>query len=469
MRAKIYSADIYGIVLCLLTFVLTMIIPRFISVSGVVVLLIISVITLVIYGLFLSKTKSDTSWILLYPIILSAFQNIFIGFSSKNLDPLNTQILLSINYFFTLEILILWLITSKQEKVCKWFLGVLLVVIAYSVLLIPFQVPSVASFIACFRNISSPIIFFIFGYSFKDRINKDRFIKITMVVFLIVALFGFVELYIYKDFWINNNIKELWENKGFSVMDWGLPANFYSSEIIGGSQLRRMVSSFADPVNLGTFLFCGLMIAWFAKRKLMVLILGISCILTVSKGALLGIIIFVVIYAWYMPKSRAPFFIALAFAGAGVIAFLVYSSLHSTGSVFAHIDGFVNSFSSVFTNPFGYGVGNVGVLATYLGTSANTAVMETGIGAVIAQLGVLGLIIYVCVFIKFLTISNRNRDKRESVLLVTLIFSILANIMFNEVALSPNSSALYFIIIGLYSVKKQEEPVYDKHLSFVRG
>jgi hypothetical protein len=44
---------------------------------------------------------------------------------------------------------------------------------------------------------------------------------------------------------------------------------------------------------------------------------------------------------------------------------------------------------------------------------------------------------------------------RERIVAVTLFWSITLNITFNEVALSPNSAAGYFILLGLIVGAKQ--------------
>ena len=459
-KLKLNHYDIHGLVLCFLTLAMTIILPHLTSASGLLTLLVVSSATLLVYGAFLTKREGDASLILLYPVILSAFQNVFIGMVSPDLDQFNTQVLLSINYFVTIEITALLVILNKKSGITKWFLAILLIIIGYSIVLLPFNVPTLASYIACFRNITSPMVFFIFGYCFRTKVNKNRFLKMCLVVFVIVIAFGIFELYFYSDFWINNHIDSLWENKGFSVEVWGLPANFYSSEKIGGSQIRRMVSTFADPVNLGTFLFCGFMIAWYCKKKFLTILILIACILTVSKGALLGLIIFVLVYSFFIPKTKF-LFIASIIGGAAVsIAFLAYSSANSTGSTFAHISGLLSSFAGIFENPIGFGIGNVGVLATYLGQNMNSAVIETGLGAVVSQLGLIGLIVYLIVFARFTKLGYTRKRNRERVLIITLVFAIFVNILFNEVALSPNSSALYFIIIGLFTYGRSKNVKY---------
>jgi hypothetical protein len=68
---------------------------------------------------------------------------------------------------------------------------------------------------------------------------------------------------------------------------------------------------------------------------------------------------------------------------------------------------------------------------------------------VIGQLGVLGLIIFILLFVALTKIGLSISDVREKVLALSLTFAYLTNFLFNEVALSPNSAAPYFVVIGL--------------------
>lgn len=114
----------------------------------------------------------------------------------------------------------------------------------------------------------------------------------------------------------------------------------------------------------------------------------------------------------------------------------------------AHIGGFISSLKLLITNPAGLGIGNVGVLSGLFSSNlSNTDVIETGIGVIIAELGWIGLICYTVFFVYLYKVPhkwNGNNIKRK-ILYYTILFSFILNALFNEVALSPNSCALYFI------------------------
>lgn len=67
----------------------------------------------------------------------------------------------------------------------------------------------------------------------------------------------------------------------------------------------------------------------------------------------------------------------------------------------------------------------MGVLASKLGsqTALSSEVLETGIGMIIAQLGFVGVIIYLIFFVKLSVIGKNINNKRDKILWFTLIYS----------------------------------------------
>ena len=265
---------------------------------------------------------------------------------------------------------------------------------------------------------------------------------------VIVIAVGIYDVLSGGTLWRELNITDLWTKKGIRVQPSGLPTNFYSSEIINGERIRRMVSTFADPVNLGSFLFAVFSLAWHRKKKIISALMVVGMFLTVSKGAWLGLLIFMCIYAYfYLP--RPVFGFVLVGAGLAGVGFLVYAFRTSANSVFLHISGLFAAFKGLISYPLGAGIGSNGVLARqFSGYSVNAAVTETGLGMIISQLGIVGLTIYIAFFWYLIKYCLMIKDKRDRVFVLSLVLSVVVNIFFNEVALSPNSCATYFIVVG---------------------
>jgi hypothetical protein len=190
-------------------------------------------------------------------------------------------------------------------------------------------------------------------------------------------------------------------------------------------------------------------VAWFRRRKWLMLASVAAIFLAVSKGALLGLLVFAVIWSFYR-ADRGFFLIASAVSLLFGGGFVVYSWFHSTKSLFGHVLGFVSALRVLVSHPWGYGLGNIGTLAAQFSTTPRVqpGIRESGLGMVIGQLGVVGLLLYASLF-RLILRRVALLPPRERVLGFSLFVGIVLNILFNEVALSPNSCAGHFLTLGM--------------------
>lgn len=403
--------------------------------------------------------KGEYSVYLFIPLVMSATQNILLGLFAHYCSKLQIQILLTVNVVWSVTLLAFLLATNKScchdDTVRKLFF-LLTVVFLHAILSAAVLGANLLSLFSSLRNVVSPILFFLIGFLVAPRIRIQRLYLYLSLLGLFIIWFGIYERFVDLDLWRLLNIDVLWERKGLSnVGPGGLPGNFYSSEKIGGEQIRRMASSYGDPVNFGTNLFPVFLVAWISGRKGLLLLTLAAIFLAVSKGAFLGLLVFLVVFACQKLSRAATLFIGLCTLGFG-IGFVIYSLTHSTMSLVAHVFGFLASLKELPDHPFGRGIGNIGVLASQFTEITGTEITESGLGAIIGQMGVVGLAVYAV----FFGCIHRNlrllSDANSRIAGYTLFFFIILNIAFNEVALSPNSSAGVFMLLGLYARRCQE-------------
>lgn len=444
---SIYRDEFIVIILYLLLILCTLVLPGGLSA-------IISIITVIVIAGIASggsKVNRDTtSLLLVLPVIMSCLQNVYLGATAEKQTSMSLQISLSCHF---LLLLIFFLVNIK--KIQRYDSKVLLLVILIffdSIFLCIVHPSNPIAFISSFRNIISMMLFFAFSMELSKNFSEKKYYQLICYVAWLVILFGLFEYIRGLGVWQSLGITRLWELKGIATNSIGIPPNWYSSESFGGNIIRRMVSSFADPVNLGTFLFAILVIAWYQKKKWLQIFTLLCILLTVSKGAFLGVLIFIIVYTASKKNTK----ILVPVVGLCVLIiglyFISFSSKSSSGSVFVHINGFLSSFYVLASNPIGLGLGNVGVLSGLFNTSLkNFSVSETGIGMIIAQLGIPGLIIFIIFFIHLMVLGKKRItvDIRKKTLYYSLLFGFIANAMFNEVALSPNSCGLYFIQLAV--------------------
>jgi hypothetical protein len=423
----------------------------------------ISLIVIVIVAMVVHRkgTRGDLSFFLIIPTILSALQNVYLGMISPSISQFQVQFLVILNFLLALVLIPLLATNGPQRRVLlseaftstydTFRLGLIKLLVA----LVAFSAMSVAIFhgeassaLASFRNISAPIVFFFLGYLASPLVRLRNYSLYLVLLAGVVVAIGLWELFGDQNMWITLNIADLWLKKGIKVEYYLIPANFFSSEYINGQHVRRMVSSFADPVNLGTFFFAAFMAAWFLRNRFAAFLIILGATLTISKGALLGLLVFAIFWARTFASKTIQFLI-VALAGAGALAFYLFSLSNSSGSTAAHINGFVAGFVSLPAHPLGQGLGRTGVLASLFSEGADSDIAESGLGLVIGQLGVVGLAIYVLFFVAVIRASSRVVELRQRVYAQGLLIGFAFNASFNEVALSPNSSAPYFTILGI--------------------
>lgn len=401
-----------------------------------------------------------------FPLYLSAFQNVLLGFFINDFSESILKIVLVLNYLGFVFLYVIIFNVAMLRRDFGYPMIYLVFIAVYSVLIFGIMGGSPEAAFSSFRNLSAMYLFFIVGWCMAkyNNIKTIQSLKAGLIlIFSLVFIFGFIERFIYIDTWHDLNLSELWLKKGLNIQVNGMPGNFYASEKINGEYVRRMVSSYADPINLGSNLFLFYLLAWYFGSKVIQFLSLVMMVLAFSKGALMGMLVFLVFYM--RQKFGRNMYVLMGGAAVTVGAlFLIWAFKNDANSVFAHISGFTSALKTLFTKPLGYGLGNVGVLAGLFGIQANEDITETGLGLIIGQLGIVGLIIFIHFFVmisKSAFGKSTNLQSRENLLLRAAMFGILLNIIFNEVALSPNSCAGYFLLMGMLVYQEKNKQLKD--------
>lgn len=413
------------------------------------------------YILYLRDGEYELTFPILFPIILSAFQNVYLALICSRLSTTSFQIMIITNYLFAaLFMVLVYFNHIRNKKRISITINLLIVltlcIVSYGIFLYALHGGALLSIFSSIRNLTALIIFMCVGLLAEEETSESKIYLCFDFIILIVLLIGFYQWFINPNMWVNLNIAELWTKKGIITEAGRLPANHYAAEPYFGRWWPRMTSTVADPVNLGTFLFAGFMTSWYRKKYWLTALSTAGIVFVISKGAVLGILVFLVIYAYYrMPRTIfAGTILVCLVAG---VAFLVYAKMMNSTSVFIHLSGFFSAFQVLKEHPLGLGIGNIGTLAMVMGNTQDAGVYESGIGMIIGQLGIVGIGCYALALGLILRKISLLHDVSDRILGVTLFWAILANVMFNEVALSPNSSAMYFIILGLLAGKSIHE------------
>ncbi|WP_156162334.1 hypothetical protein [Demequina iriomotensis] len=425
---------------------------------GVIATLAVAIAALIVPLVVAVQRSHDLAPFLAVPTVLSVLQNVYLLPVAGQVSTDAMQAVIVFNWAYAVVlVLVLAAIAGRGRTVENERVGRLKRVGAWSLAVVAFYGAALGllhgaspiAMLATTRNLTAPFLFLLIGLYASRRASARRYGFYISALGVVSVAFGVYERYLVPSFWIDAGIAELWSKKGIEVnAGTGLPSNFHSSEMLGGEQLRRMVGTFADPVNFGTFLFAAFVLSWYFRRRFVALLMLLAAVPVVSKGAFLGFLVYATVWTRYL-ADRVVFVLSLVTTVAAGVVFYGFTQSSSTGSTTAHINGLFAAFLELPTNPFGHGAGRTGVLAGLFGEGAESAVTESGLGAIVGTLGVVGVAVFTVFLVGLARACLSIVDLRARVATTALLLAFVLNMMFNEVALSPNSCAVYFVALGL--------------------
>lgn len=407
--------------------------------------------------LVISKCNTkDYSPLIVVPIIITSFQNVFLAVNIEKISKEQMPYLVIVNYVYGCILLLLLIVTkfrkiNSNQKKMLFQAGILVLL---SIVLYVIKPSSSTAFFSSFRNLTCPVFFTIIGMLVAEKIDFNSLLSFLFTLACILLAVGIYERFFNQNFWIDLSIGELWNKKGIYYNELtGKPYNHYSAETIAGKQMLRMVSSFAEPVNLGSYFVLVFLLAKWRDNKIMMWVSIVGCILTISKGALMSVILLYFVISFY--KFSRKTFLVISSGITLLVVFFFFIINNAGGSMAIHIWGFLSAVENIIDNPIGSGVGNVGVygfLLNVVSETEKTQIQESGLGVIIGQLGIAGLICYIYFFVLQYKMIHSNKYQlltKDKILAYSLLFSFFLLITFSESALGPNTSAIYAMVIGI--------------------
>ena len=394
--------------------------------------------------------------LLLVEIVLQNFVCILAG---NFLSGIWIQLIILYKEFVMYGCVLISFVLSRKKKIDKSQAPIFMMIL----LCIPYLFIGNADMytrFVCLRQIMTPVILILYGFSLK--ISKDdlhELLKYVVLLGIVQAGIGLLELLVLGDeFWLDINIAQYMENKGFSrwAFENGLPGNFYSYDlylIIG--RVRRLAGLAADPLLTGHYLaFCVVILLYINVFKTKVgknfalILITISTILTLSKGALL---IMVIAY-WYKIYRHKKYIAIVSSVVPVAIIFSIISS-NSLSTVSRHINGL---FSSLSTGLIGGGLGTSGNYASLYGGQSSSS-GESYFGAVIGQMGFIGFGMFIFMMFKLL---KKLLDKYQNSIgysIFAYMIALMVEALTAESAINFVGSGVAFIILGImlnsYNIK----------------
>lgn len=404
-------------------------------------------------------TKRDIKSMKVLTIIF-IFQNFIAIIASDVFNSLITQIIILYKELVLYGAVILYCFFSKSDKVKKIVLPILVFLAIVTVYMMVGQASLYTRFISL-RQLLTPIILILYGCTIS--ITKDEFIdyvRFFIKTCIFLAIFGIIERFVLGDaLWKTLNIAKYMNSKGFTKWTYnnGLPGNFYSADFykVLGYTVRRLCGLAADPLLTGHYISIGIVFLLFnnlfpkIKQTIILTLLSITVFLTLSKGAIL-IISVAFIYKIYLYNKKLMILVIPLL----IMALYVIISRNVFGTIARHVNGLTSSFS--YNLILGGGMGTSGNYSNlYEGNSATTG--ESYIGMIIGQIGIVGLIAFINVFLRCSKNAIALNSNFVAYSIYAYVIACLIESLVSESAINFIGSGLIFLLFGLLSTNQIEE------------
>ena len=244
-----------------------------------------------------------------FTLFLSAIQNVVLGMLVYELTGQMLKVVLVMNFieYFILFIFVFMLSLGRGALGFPInYLVIIALVCAASMVVMHSEINAA---VASFRDVTAMYLYFTIGwfiakYGRLTSISGLKFGLILLVFF--IFSFGVAERFLDQNLWRSLNITQLWLQKGLNVQPNGFPGNFYAAERLNGEYIRRMVSSYADPINLGTNLFLFFVLGWYFRAYYISILCFVMILCAISKGAIMGVMLFFLFFLRVMTFCPSP-------------------------------------------------------------------------------------------------------------------------------------------------------------------
>lgn len=412
-------------------------------------------------ALFFLTTKLMPKKVLQVLVCYIFVQNLTLFTFANHFDSNNTRI------FLLIKEAVLWMVVLFELYKNEWHKKLLkmdLLIVCYVLYMTCVLIIPSASFMArliSYRQFMTPVMCYLFGRVVKVT-PKDysQIMSVFVSMSIATAVIGLFEMTVLHDkAWLALPMQRYNLNKGTDFEFYrGVPLAFYSWDLIFifGQPVKRLVSIFADSLQTAHVVFCAFLCVYLdivkttSKRRCILLILGATCILTISKGIILYFLIFMAIVLLFKFKNDSKMLLILMLVILlPIVVVILYQYLYfyqMDSSAFVHISALVNTFDKISFMGDGFGIAG-SITSRVSGIEASVGA-DNFFAALLYQSGLIGGILYIALWgaIVIYMFSFLKRNKNNFVFLGF----ILLMCAFTESFLSESSTA--FVSTGIYFI-----------------
>lgn len=226
-----------------------------------------------------------------------------------------------------------------------------------------------------------------------------------------------------------------------------------------GMRFLRFGGTLLDPIAFGYWSLGAVVAAFILRRWLLGALFCIGIFLSLSKGALLGLIIVLLLGFWHLWRGNAPLRLLVLFGTLVVAALLPILSSEGKGSFWVHLEGAQRGVGAAVSSPLGHGLGTGG---NWTGITTGTVDLETGsesgFGVIGYQLGIVGLLVVASFFIWQVWLRGGKRliSSPTTSFSLGLVLALAVLLFLQENALSASAAFPLWWLIGRTTPKARE-------------
>lgn len=365
---------------------------------------------------------------------------------------------LAIPDLLMLVMLVALLVRRPTRRSYLHLLGAVILLGAVSTFLFAHFVASdapVSTRLAYLRSFLLPVAIFIAGRSAIGTKLKPafRFIFVQVAAAAILGVIAYVL-----------NTSESWVELGghyFHFKHGGadnmLPGIW--STTFFGMRFLRFGGTLLDPIAFGYWSLGAVVAAFTLRRWLLGAFFCICIFLSLSKGALLGLVIILLFGFWHLWRRNAPLRLLVLFGALVVAALLPVLSSEGKGSFWVHLEGAQYGLRSAVSSPLGKGLGMGG---NWTGIMTGTADLQTGaesgFGVIGYQLGIVGLLVAASFFLWQIWVRGASRGISATTASFSfgLVLALTVLLLLQENALSASAAFPLWWLIGRTTPEHRE-------------
>lgn len=397
----------------------------------------------------------------IYFVMCTVFQNVILVLMSSGISSRETTTIIILKESLVYICAIVFFLKNKiydfklQEVLC-----VIFVIVSIFNLV---RAQSINLGVTALRQITIIVTCYYFGCSLKN-VKLEKIFSFIVLISVIVGIIGIGLFFLNDEQWIQMGYADYWNNKTGAVTKYSF-TNFYTYDL--GVRLKRLVSTFVDPLACSHFIGIGFLVVFIADNKnsyILKIFITILMLMGITKSSVVLIVstIFILNYSKINLRYLRYLFLIICIIF-GLVAINILSIKVSSLSQSTSISNHFNAFIYGLTNAtlLGNGLGTTGYNALIMGLeNYDSNYNESFFALSIAQIGIVGVItIYGFLFMCIKHNYKLYRITNNKYILVILILSIdlFLESFFSASSISMLGTGLYCVLNGIsYSFYKKE-------------